>query len=201
MKGSIIMAKKINFEKILTPVFRVSFPQLGEPKAIAGQGEPKFGLKMLFPKSMTGKDLELFNNMKEACKKVSLEYFGGILPANLKKPFRDGDKDSTYPEDSGHWFCSARTNRRPGVVDSSLIEYKTVQEINNLIYAGCWARATLLVGATDTAGNKTCYLILQNIQKIKDDSPFSGRKSPVDEFDAIVADISETASDFAADTF
>lgn len=193
------MATKSEYIKIMTPAFRISFPNLAEARTVNNQGTPKFGMKMLFPKNATGKDKELLDNMRNVCKDVAMKYWENKIPSNLKKPFHDGDTESDYPEDLGYWYASARTTKKPGIVDGKNYEYKTKEEIEKLIYAGCWCRATLAIGATETGGSKCVHLVLNNVQKLKDDAPFGNRKSAVEEFD--VVDFSETAADFANDSF
>ena len=189
--------KKNNYIKIMTPEFRISFPNLAEPKAINNVGDPKFGLKMLFPKKMSPKNLELYGLMQAACKKVSLEYFNNTLPPNLKKPLRDGN-ETGYSEDADYYIANARTSVRPGIVDSKNEEIKDKQKIEEICYAGSWARATLLVGATDTAGNKTCFFVLQNLQWLRDDLRFGNKKLVTEEFEIVQNDIVESISDFDA---
>lgn len=199
------MAKK-EYVKVMTPAFRISFPNISEAKAINGQGDPKFGMKMLFPKDVNQVPQEFradYNeklaNMRTVCKNVAMKFWENKLPANLKKPFHDGDTESEYPEDSGHWYASARTTKKPGVVDGRNHEYKEKNAIDDLIYGGCWCRATVAIGATETGGSKCVHFVLNNIQKLKDDSPFGNRKAATEEFEQV--DFSEVQDDFEDEGF
>jgi hypothetical protein len=188
------MATKNEYIRIMTPPFRVSFPNLTEARpGPDGTGKPKFGLKMLFPKNMTGSDLEQMKKIRAICAQVAAAKWPDGLPKGLKKPLHDGDTDSEYPEDGGFWYASARSTQKPGVVNQKNIEIQDNAAIEKLLYAGCWARATIAIGATET-GSKCVHFILGNIQKIRDDESFSSRKSAQEEFDAL--EPSEAQSDF-----
>jgi hypothetical protein len=186
--------KKCDFIKCTTPPFRVSFPALHEPKrGPDGTGELKYSVRMLFPKEMGESDAKLFKTIVDACGTVANQFWGeGKHPKNLKKPRKDGD-DSDYANEKGHWILNARTTQKVGVVDQKRRELID-EEIKEKLYAGCWARATILVGATNKAGNNAVYLILQNVQFLRDDSAFGNRKKAVDDFEAV--EFSEGAEDF-----
>ena len=190
-------AKKCDFVKVMTPMFRVSFPALDKPAlGPDGTGEEKYGVRCLVPKTLTGKDAELMEGLKAACVTVATDFFGkGNIPKNLKKPIKDGDEGDTEYE-RGYWAFSAKTAYKPGVVDEKCREL-TDDEIKEKVYPGCWARATVLVGATDRAGNKCVYMILSNLQKVRDDKPFGNRKKASDDFSPV--EYAEAANDFKGD--
>lgn len=179
------MAKKPTYVKMMTPPFRLSFPNLFEPKlGPDGAGTPKYSIRMLFPKSATGKDAEMLKAIRDQCAKAAVEFWDGKVPEDLKKPLKDGDKSDKESE-RGHWVMNARTTTKPGVVNARCIELTTKEEIERQLYAGCWARATVLVGANAQYGSKYVHLILNNIQFLKDDEPFTGRQSASDEFQPV----------------
>lgn len=191
------MAKKSEFVKCWTPNFRVSFPALDEPKlGPDGTGEPKYSVRCLVPKNCTGKDAELLKKLREECKNSALKFWEvddpAKLPKALKKPIKDGD-ESEYEGEHGYWVFNARTTQRPGVVDAKCRDLSK-EEIKDQVYAGCWARATVLVGSTDRAGSKCVFLILSNLQKIKDDTPFGNRRKASEEFEAV--EFSEAGEEF-----
>ena len=169
-------AKKQNI-RVLTPYFRVSFPHLDKPHSGFKNQEPVYSLQMLFPK---GTDLEA---LKKAAFQAATNKWGKDKtkwPKGRRSPFKDGNeknldnyKDMTVIE--------ARTKLKPGIVDRDGEEIVDPKEV----YAGCWARATLTCYAYDTGGNKGVSFGLQNIQKYKDDTAFSGKKNAKDDFDKI----------------
>lgn len=174
----------IEDKKVLTPKFRVSFPNLEKPKSFQGQ-DAKFSITMLFPKDIDLKELN------RAAFKAKVEKWGkdkSKWPKRLRTPFRDGDVDK--PDMTGYPGCifvtaSAKEDNPPGMVDRQRERIDAKE-----IYAGCYARASLIAFAYDTAGNCGVSFSLQNIQKWADGKKFSGKKDAEDEFDSI-----EDASD------
>lgn len=183
---------KIEDKKLMTPEFRVSFPQVFEPKAFGGS-EPKYSIVMLLPKKG---DLSKF---KTAAKNAAIEQWGAKADAVLAKlkgtkgwPFRDGDAEKAdmkgYP---GHYFITAKSKQKPGLVNGKREAILDKDEF----YAGCFARATLIAYAYDNEFGKGIGFSLQNIQKLKDGEKFSGKRDAEDEFDE-VEDTSDDSSNY-----
>jgi hypothetical protein len=158
---------------VLTPEFRVSFPSVFEPSAFEDQTS-KYKITMLFDKKADlSKIKELMNN--------AINDKWQNRPGGLRNPLRDG---SEKPELDGYKdtiFCNATSKIKPGLVDVN------VQAIINQedFYAGCYARASITAYAYDKAGNKGVAFGLQNIQKIREGEPFSGRVKAEDDFKPI----------------
>lgn len=164
-----------SIDKITTDKFRVSFPSLFVATAAAEGQEKKFGLTMIIPKTAD------IGPIKELLKRAIIKKWPdqATRPTKLRNPIRDGDKDeSTRPEYAGCWFITAKNKTKPGLVDQNLQKIIDTSEF----YAGCYARATLTAFAYDTKGNKGVSLSLQNVQKLADGEPFSGRARAEDDF-------------------
>lgn len=194
IKKDVAGAKSDKYAKtrVTTPEFRVSFAHVFKPSAYEGQ-EPKFSVVMLFPKSTDIKALKL-----AAAAAVEGKYGAdkSKWPKNLKLPFRDGDVptgDREEPMDgyADHIFINATSKERPGLVDGRL---SPIVETDGTFYAGCYARATLNAYCYDVSGNKGVAFGLNNIQKLRDGKPFSGKKAATDDFDA-VEDVDSVDSD------
>ena len=168
--------EKKKFAKVTTPYFRVSFPHVFKAHSAFKDQDPAYSLQMLFPKSA---DL---TEMKEAVKRVLKEKWPDKekRPKDLRSPFRDGD-EKDLDEYKGMTYVNAKSKMRPGIVDKDRQEIIDPQEF----YAGCWARATLSVYAYDFAGNRGAGFGLQNLQFVKDDKSFSGKKNAKDDFEMI----------------
>lgn len=174
--------------KVLTGEFRISYPQVFEPKGFNG-GTPKYSIVMLFDKKS---DL---SGLKKAALTAMIDEFGPKekWPKKFRLPFRDGDEEKPGVDGyEGCIFISASSIDKPGVVDAKFITgpdgKPTTDEITKAdgrLYAGCYARATLRAYGYDTAGNKGVSFGLLNIQKLRDGKPFSGRMAPVQEFTSI----------------
>ena len=177
-------------DTIMTPEFRVSFPAVFKPRSATNDGDagtPKYGITMLFAKNA---DL---SKLKAAAQAAAKEKWGDKIPKNLRSPFRDqGEKElEGYVE--GCVFITATSLQKPGLVDRNREDIIDETEF----YAGCYARATVRAFAYDKKGNKGVAFGLNNIQKLRDGEPLSGRTRAQDDFaDDLPED--EGASDVSA---
>lgn len=174
--------------KVMTPVFRVSFPQLFEAKAIGDSTKKKYGLVCLFTMAEVNKSADekkKWDDMIAACKKAALEKWPKELPKNLTNPFRKGEEKEQFGGyGPGVIFISASTMTRPGLVGPDLVKIINPEEF----YAGCYARATVNPFAWTFAGKNGVSFGLQNVQKVRDGEPFGGRTNAEEDFDAAPAE-------------
>lgn len=188
----------------ITPEFRVSYPAVFQAKLNKLSGKTQYSLVALFKK---GEDLsKLEAAAKAACKKK----WGDDpkkWPKKLRSPFRDqaereregedGEKFMPDGYEKGAKFLTLTTTQQPGIVDQKRQPILDAEKF----YAGCWARASVNAGAYDTAGNQGVAFYLNNLQLVRDDDPFSGRRKAEEEFAAIEvadsADASEVDNPFA----
>lgn len=84
--------------KVITGKVRFSYANVFEPKSVNG-GTPKYSVSLIIPKS-DKKTLDKINTAIETVKKEGVHKWGGKIPANLKLPLRDGDKDR--PDDEAY---------------------------------------------------------------------------------------------------
>lgn len=177
----------IKKKKVITPKFRVSFPQVFKPKAFEDQ-EAKFSVVMLFD----GKtDLKA---MQKAADYAAIEKWGPKdswspkLKKKLKSPFRDGDEREDTEGYKGKTFVTATSKLKPQVID---LEHEPITEESGGFYAGCYAQASVIAFAYDTKGNCGVSFSLQNLIKVADGKPFSGRKDAKDDFKDLEVDEEE----------
>ena len=161
-------------QKVMTPEFRVSFPNVFKPRGFEGQ-EPKYSVVMLFDKSTD------ISALKQLAQRAVEEKWPDPAkrPKGLRNPFKDGDTEKPDVDGyEGAIFVNASSKMKPGVVDQN------VQPIidENEFYAGCYARATVTAYAYNKIGNKGVAFGLQNIQKLRDGEPFTGRSRAEDDF-------------------
>lgn len=167
--------------KLLTPVFRVSFPSVFEASSYEG-GAPKFSVCAVWePAKFTAKDKELWKAMQDLADQVSVDKFKkklSALPANFKKPFRDGEeKADLVGFGAGKIFANLSSKMRPGLI---FLDRTPITDAEDF-YPGCYARATVTAYAYDNVG-KGVALGLQNLQKIKDGERLDSRTNPEDDF-------------------
>lgn len=173
-------------EKVMTPEFRVSFPNVFRPRAVTEGQEPKFSISALFP---PGADL---SELKTAAAAVAKEEWGSKPPANLRSPFKDqGEKDMEGYE-PGAVYITASSKRRPGLVDEDVQPILDESEF----YAGCYARMTVVAFTYSGKGMRPGVAFgIQNIQKLRDGEPLGGASRPEDDFGAPTGATKETGAD------
>lgn len=172
--------------KVLTPKFRVSFPQVFEPKAVGESTVKKYSITMLFDPAKIAADpiqKDLWEKVKIAARTCAQEKWGAQIPKGLKSPFRDGNEPGKADYEGygpGVIFLVCSTKTKPGIVGPDKSAIIAPEEF----YAGCWARATINPYAWTFMGKSGVSFGLQNIQKLADGEPFGGRTRAENEFDA-----------------
>jgi len=162
---------------IKTSMFRVSYPNVFEAKAIQEGQAPKYSMVMLFPKKH---DLKWLKDAVELARKFQ---FGDKVPKGFKNPLKDGDSED-YADQPGYKgmmvvSCSTNAKRKPQIINNK----KELITDESEFYPGCWARATLTCAGYDAGGGKGVTFYLSNVQKIKDDESFSTRRNAEDDFE------------------
>ncbi len=183
---------------VMTPVFRISYPNLFKSKKNDLSGKDEYSCVALFPKNA---DL---SKLKAAAQAVIEEKWGADKkkwPAPMKSPFRDQGERAKYDDvsdkkvlpagyEEGALFMTLKSEQRPGVVD------KNVQDITDTseIYAGSFCRATIRPYAYSNKGNHGVAFGLQNVQKVKDGDPLSGRTKAQDDFSPVAEEMATSAN-------
>ena len=170
--------------KVVTGVnTRWSYANVWDPKPMPNGGKPKYSVSLIIPKS----DTVTIGKIKEAIKAAyeegegKLKGNGKSVPSlsSLKKPLRDGDEerpdDPTY---ANSYFVNANSDLAPGIVDASRQPILDRAEV----YSGCYGRASINFYAFNTNGNKGIACGLNNLQKLRDGEPLSGRARAEDDF-------------------
>jgi hypothetical protein len=165
-------------KKLITPEFRVSFPYLFKPNAFQEGKEPKYSVTMLFDKKANLKPLKQL--MMETIK----EKWGSNPPKGLRKPFRKGSEKELQGYDDDTIFMTCSSKMKVGLVDQA--RQPIIHEDD--FYAGCYAHASVTCYAYDNQFGKGVSFGLQNVQKLRDGEPFSGRTKPEDDFEILEAD-------------
>lgn len=156
-------------------------------------GSPgKYEVTMILDKKT---DAEQIRKITAAIKQAAVDKFGSKLPAGLKADvLKDGDK-TDKPFMQGKVALRASSSMPVGVVYGNLtpIPPEVAKDPLNGFYSGVWANVKVLFAGYDNVSKGvTCYL--QNLQKVKNDTPFQGRRRPEDDFDAIEEEPSEAAA-------
>lgn len=167
---------------IMTPEFRVSWPQVFKPTVIENSG-PRYRITMLFDKKT---DLSAINKAIE--KEIDLRWPDKkSRPSNLKTPLKDGDVEKeNIPGYKNVVFASASNKMKPPLVDAK------VQPIldESLFYPGCYARMQIAIYAYPKEGKiavaKGVSFSIQAIQKTREGEHFGMAPTvPEDVFEVI----------------
>ena len=180
-------------EKLLTPMFRVSFPQVFVAKAVKPGDKEKFSIVMLFDVARIQKDpieKKLWEDIQTAVKLCAKEEWPTGTPKTLKfvNPFRNGEEKEQFEGyGKGIVFVTACSKTKPGLVDQNLQKIITPEDF----YPGCYARARINPYTWSYMGKCGVSLGLQNLQKMKDGDALGGRTRAEDDFSAF-EDLAET---------
>jgi hypothetical protein len=184
---------------LLTPTFRVSFPDVFVKRVFEGQGEEsgRYACAALFsgfevkdgrtiikaPASWSEKDQAKWNAIVAACNEVAIKAFKKPMKeldrAVYQLPFHRGEEKEYEGYGPGVvYFTVSAKNRRPCVIDRDGITLVGPEEF----YAGCYARASVTPFANTRW--KSLALGLNNLQKLGDGARLDAFLSAEDDFGA-----------------
>ncbi len=156
--------------KVVTNKVRFSYAHVFEPVAMKEGQEKKYSTAILIPKK-DKKGIAEIEAAIETGKKEWEEKFGGKLPKNWHNPLRDGDEEKEDdPVYAGHMFLSAKSTRKPQLVDEDLNPIMDRDEF----YSGCYGRASLNFFPFKVPGNHGIGVGLNNLQKLEDGERLGG---------------------------
>lgn len=157
---------------------RFSYCNLFQPRAPFNnpQGDPKYSVTVLVPKTNTAAKAVIDNAISQAIDAGVSSKWNGVRPPQPSICVHDGDgprpsDGSTFGEEcKGCWVFTASTKQPPFVVD----EY--VQNIIDptKVYSGMWGNVNVTFFAYNNAGKKGIGCGLNGVQKIRDGEALSG---------------------------
>jgi hypothetical protein len=180
-------------KSMVTPKFRCSYEHLVEPWSGDEDKDPRYSVQMIFPK-----DDPFIGKAKRYVKKIAIEAFGPnavklLRSGKLHNPFRDGDDE--FPDDETYAngvFVNANgsfVGKKPtGLYDQRRRDIRKMDNPEEIVYSGCYARAEIKFFPYDREGGKgvACYLF--RVQKMADGEPLGGGRPVEDVFDEIEVD-------------
>ncbi len=167
--------------KLVTPVFRVSFPAVFEAKSFDG-GAAKYSVSAVWdPSKFTAAEAKQWQAILDLCDEVSMERFKkkmSALPGNFKKAIRDGaEKADLAGYGEGKQFANLSSKMKPGLIG---LDRAPIMDADDF-YPGCYARATVTAYSYDNKG-KGVALGLQNLMKVKDGDRLDSRTDAAEDF-------------------
>jgi hypothetical protein len=178
--------KQIGNGKILTPVFRLSFPELYEKGTFEGD-DTGWGCDLIFDND----DIDF-----------SAKERWGDVPKRFKDPIRDGSDRDYEGFGEGTSFCTARNKRERPILKNK--DGKITIDDTGEFYGGCYCRASISAWAYDhPKGGKGVAFNLHQVKKIEDGERFSqGIDNAGDDFgDGGDDDFEDTGSDDFGDNY
>lgn len=164
---------------------RLTFPQLFEPKAVNGQGDPKFSGAFLFARDHVCV-AELTKAVTEAATAKWGAKAGDVLKqlkAADKLPVHDGDSKSDYDGYAGNLFLNASNKVRPLVIDGNRAPLTAA---DGKPYSGCYVNAIVEIWAQDNQYGKRVNASLLGVQFVRDGERLAGGSvAAADDFEAI----------------
>lgn len=153
-------------ERITVPKSRASYPHLFKPTAFQGEGEPKYSVSFLVPKS----EAEFIARLRAAQDAAVKALYGAKKPGNFETwGITDGD-DGEDEAATGCWIVKASNKQKPRVVDST--GQDILDELD--VYGGCYARASIVAKAYGSSNKGGVTLELLVFQKVADGPAFGG---------------------------
>ncbi|AXC68248.1 DUF2815 domain-containing protein [Salmonella enterica subsp. diarizonae serovar 59:z10:-] len=168
---------------------RPAFPAFFKPKAVNGEGEPRFNGLFIMPP-----DHPQLDELRKAMKQVAKEKWGGkweTIYSQMEKKLliclHDGTEKAEYEGFPGNFFLSAANKARPLVVDR---DRTLLTQADGRPYAGCYVNIVVDIWAQDNNFGRRINASLKAVQFLRDGDAFtSSPPATVEDLD----DISEGA--------
>ncbi len=172
-------------KKLVTPVFRISFPNVFEPDSYDG-GPAKYGCSAIWnPSKFSEMDKKRWKAIKAAMNDEAKSRFKKSikeLPSNYKIGLRNGNEKELEGYGEGTMFANLSTKMRPGVIDLKKNKISPEEGNQEEIYPGCYCRATVNIYSYDNKG-KGIAIGLMNLQKIADGPRLDSRTNADQDFE------------------
>lgn len=173
-------------EEFVSPVFRVSYPELWIPKLPKDpkpEAKKRYTVSAIFDEKAQADPK--FAQMKAEAGAVRAKLFGADFPGDVRGPFRKGEtrvKKGTTNEfvdgyGPGKMFCALSANEGHAMeiynMQKELVDPEDPLARRGVLYGGCFARAIIQALAYDTGGNGVKFA-MTCIQMVADGPSFSG---------------------------
>ncbi len=168
---------------ITTGKVRASYVHIFQPHTPLGEGEPKYSIALLIPKTDVATINAIYTEIEKAKQEGAQKVFGGNVPPVCKTTIYDGDgpQPSGMPfgeECRGHMVLRASAKIKPSIVGLDMDEIINPADV----YSGCYVRANVNFYAYSNTMNKGIGCGLNAVQKIEDGEPLTARVSAEEAF-------------------
>lgn len=196
------MAQAEKRNVLLTPKFRVAFPQIAEMKVFQPGQKGRYSCVALFtPSEHSPKDAEKWKALIAACNRVSVDTFKKPMKdldrSVYKTPFHKGEEKEQYAGFGAGviFFTMSAYTRRPTIIG---LDGATSLDPSEL-YPGCYARASVNPFANQQW--KSISIGMNHIQKLAEGERLDGATSAEEDFGSDPAEYSDDGSTGGDDDF
>ncbi len=175
---------RLSFPTLFTPVMETD--DNGNPKV---GGKAKYSATFLLDKKANAKDIAALNAAVAKVKTSDIVKGKKIA----RNPVREGSEKEFDGYGDNVVFISARTHKRPGVVNRDLTP---ITEADDILFAGCYVNASVecypYVHPKSGAG---VTFSLRNVQFVKKGEPFGAAPAyPTEDFSALPEEVEEESA-------
>lgn len=176
--------------KVKTGEVRFSYCHLFEPHSFDETQEAKYSVMLLIDKNDKATIAAIntaYKNAKQNGINKFGQKFGQLVNDLLCKPgdknglVRDGDTDPRYADDketyAGMYILNCKCATAPGVYAKERGTQKLTQADEEIVYSGCYGKATFNLYPYSKAGNTGIGVGLNNVLKTRDGENLGGRVS------------------------
>lgn len=186
------MATEKHDTRVKTGIVRFSYPHLFEPSSVKGS-EPKYGIQIIIDKNDEATYKALTTAYSNATENGKREYGAKFKPSPFFRPVGgqyglliDCDEDpekKDQEEYKGKYLMTLKSTKAPDVLAVETGRRKLDQEEGEkVVYAGCYGKVTLSVYPYSNDFGTGVSASINNVLKVRDGEPFSGRVSGEDDF-------------------
>lgn len=180
--------------KVITGKVRFSFCHLFTPTTFAEGQTPKYSIALLIDKNdekTIGVIEQAYENAKQAGIQKYGQRFTSLANDLFAKPgdklgiIKDGDSDPRYNENDcnhGKYILNAKCSQAPGVFAKECGSMQLTQAQEEILYSGCYGKASINFYPFQQAGNTGIGVGLNNVLKIMDGDNLGGRVSGTVDF-------------------
>lgn len=171
-------------KNVLSPICRLSFPNLFTAKAIGKNPKPeakkKFSVSLLISPTC---DISLLKKM--ASEAATAEWGDKVRDIKLNSPFLKAEEHKYEGYLPGWTLLRPSAESKPTVVElKSGALIRITDDDPEMVYPGRWATVSLNCFAYDVNGNKGIAFGLNNVMLLNHDDSLGGRMKAEDEFEA-----------------
>lgn len=183
--------KYFDSEPIALKRVRLSFPILGKPEKPKDHPEAKakFAANFILDPALHKTTIELCKSEIARIMKQAWPNFAGHKPPKMKPIIcfgragldtglmvsREGTLYNGYED--GKWFVSGKNEKRPTLLAADGKTPLTPDEVESVLYGGCYVNASVQFTAADDQNGQGVYCVVRGVRFVADGESFGGSRA------------------------